>query len=74
MIPVADDLPSATERAVDGERQPDGEPVQAAAGAARLISLDDEVRVVLLDRKVDHPKAIDRCPRDGPPERAEHPR
>ena len=74
MIPVADDLPSAAEGAVDRERQSDGEPVHAAAGAARLIPLDDEVPVVLLDRKVDHPKAIDRRPRDGAPERAEHPR
>ena len=74
MIPVADDLPSAAEGAVDRERQPDGEPVHAAARAARLIPLDDEVPVVLLDRKMDHPKAIDRRPRDGAPERAEHPR
>ena len=74
MIAVADDLPSAAEGAVDRERQPDGEPVHAAAGAPRLIPLDDEVPVVLLDRKVDYPKAIDRRPRDGAPERAEHAR
>jgi hypothetical protein len=74
VIPIADDLPSAPEGAVDCERQPDGEPVHAAASATRLIPLDDEVPVVLLDRKVDHPKAIDRRPRDGASERAEHPR
>jgi hypothetical protein len=74
VIPVADDLASAAEGAVDRERQPDGEPVHPSAGAARLIPLDDEVSVILLDRKVDHPKAIDRRPRDGAPERAEDPR
>ena len=74
VIPVADDLPSAAEGAVDRERQPDRQPVHAAAGAPRLIALDDEVPVVLLDRKMDHPKAIDRSPRDGASERAEHPR
>jgi len=74
VIPVADDLPSAAESAVDRERQPDGEPVHAAAGAARFVPLDDEVTVVLLDRKMDHPKAIDRRPRDRAPERAEYPR
>ena len=74
VIPVAHDLPSAAEGAVDRERQPDGEPVHTAAGAARLIALDDEVPVILLDRKMDHTKAIDRRPRDGAPERPEHPR
>ena len=74
VIPIADDLSFAAERAVDRQRQPDGEPVHAAAGAARLIPLDDEVAVVLLDGKVDHPKAIDRRLRDGAPERAEHAR
>ena len=74
VIPIADDLPSAAEGAVDRERQPDREPVHAAAGPPRLIPLDDEVPVVLLDRKMDHPKAIDRSPRDGASERAEHPR
>ena len=74
VIPVADDLPSAAEGAVDRERQPNRQPVHAAARAPRLIPLDDEVPVVLLDRKMDHPKAIDRGPRDGASERAEHPR
>jgi hypothetical protein len=74
VIPIADDLPSAAEGAVDRERQPDRQPVHAAAGASRLIPLDDEVPVVLLDRKMDHPKAIERSPRDGASERAEHPR
>ena len=74
VIPIADDLPPTAEGAVDGERQPDGEPVHAAAGAPRIIPLDDEVPVVLLDRKMDHPKAIDRRPRDRPPERAKHAR
>jgi hypothetical protein len=74
VIPIADDLPSAAKRAVDRERQPDGEPMNAAAGAARLVPLDDEVAVVLLNRKMDHTKAINRRPRDGAPERAEHSR
>jgi hypothetical protein len=74
VIPVADDFASAAEGAVDRERQPDGQPMHAAARAARLIPLDDEVPVVLLDRKMDHAKAIDRRPRDGAPERPEHPR
>ena len=51
MITIADDLPLAAEDAVDGERQSDREAVHAAAGAARLIALDDEVPVVVLDEK-----------------------
>ena len=74
VISVADHLSSAAEGAVDRERQPDGEPVHATSGAARLIPLDDEMPVVLLNRKMDHPKAIDRRPRDGAPERPEHTR
>jgi hypothetical protein len=74
VIAIADDFPSAAEGAVDRERQPDGEPVHAPAGASRLIPLDDEVPVVLLDRKMNHTKSIDRRPRDGTPERAEYPR
>ena len=56
---VADDLPFAPESAVNGERQPNGQPVHAAACAARLVPFDDEVPVVLLDRKVNYAKAID---------------
>ena len=74
VIAVADHLPFAPERAVDRERQPDGQPVHAPAGAAGLVALDDEVAVVLLDRKVDHPEPVDRRPRDGAPERPEHAR
>ena len=74
VVPIADDLPLAAEGAVDGERQSNREPVHATAGTARLIPLDDEVPVVLLDREVDHPEAIDRRPRDGASERSEHAR
>ena len=49
VIPVADDLTFAAKGAVDRERQPDGQTVNAAAGAACLIPLDDEVPVILLD-------------------------
>jgi hypothetical protein len=59
VIPVADDLPLAAEDTVDGERQADRQPMNAAAGTACLVSLDDEVTVVLLNRKLDHPEAID---------------
>ena len=71
VIPIADHLPSAAEQSIDRQGQSDREPVHAAAGAARLISLDDEVTVILLDREMDHSKAIDRRPGDGTPERAE---
>ena len=71
MVPIADDLPLASKDAVDGERQSNREPVHATAGPARLIPLDDEVAVVLLDREVNHPEAIDRRPRDGASERSE---
>jgi len=74
VIAVAHDLPLATERAVDRERQPDGQPVHAPAGAAGLVALDDEVAVVLLDREVDHPEPVDRRASDGAPERPEHAR
>ena len=74
-IPIADDLAFAAEGAVDRERQPDGEPVHAAAGPARLIPLDDEVPVVLLESKNGLArKRIDRGARNGSPERREHPR
>ena len=48
---VADDLAFAPERAVNGERQPNGQPVHAPTGAAGLVALDHEVAVVLLDSK-----------------------
>ena len=62
MIPVADDLPLPSEDAIDGERQSNWQPVHATAGAARLIPLDDEVPVVLLDREAKYAEAIDRGP------------
>jgi hypothetical protein len=74
VIAIADDLPLAAEDAVDGERQTDRESMNAAAGAARLVPFDDEVPVVLLDREVNDPDAIDRRPRDGAAERSEQPR
>jgi len=75
VVPIANDPPlAAAERAVDRERQPDGEPVHAAPGASRLIPFDDEVPVILLDGEVDDAESIDRRPRDGAPERPEHPR
>jgi hypothetical protein len=58
VIPVADHLPLAAERAVHRQRQPDREPVHAATSAPRLVALDDEVPVVLLDREMDHAEAI----------------
>jgi hypothetical protein len=72
VVPIADDPPLAAEDAVDGQRQSDGEPVHAATGSARLIPLDDEVPVVLLDGEVDHAESIDRRPPDGASERPEH--
>jgi hypothetical protein len=74
VVPVANDLPLAAEGAVDGEGQADGEPVDAAASAAGLVPFDDEVPVVLLDREVNDPEAIERGPRDGAPDRCEHAR
>jgi hypothetical protein len=59
VVPIADDLPLPSEDPVDGERQSNREPVHAAPGSARLIALDDEMSVVLLDREVDHPEPID---------------
>jgi hypothetical protein len=72
MVPVADDLSLAAERAVHRQRQSDGEPVDAAARTACLVSLDDEVPVVLLDRKMDHPKAIEGRSGDGAADRSEN--
>jgi hypothetical protein len=72
VVPIADDPPLAAEDAVDGQRQSDGEPVHAATGSARLIPLDDEVPVVLLDGEVDHAESIDRRPPDGAAERPEN--
>jgi hypothetical protein len=72
VVAIADDLPLPAEDAIDGQRQPDGESVHAATSPARLISLDDEMPVVLLDGEVDHAEAIDRRPPDGASERPEH--
>jgi hypothetical protein len=72
VVPIADDLPLASQDAVDGERQSNRETVHATAGTARLIPLDDEVSVVLLDREVNHPEAIDRRTRDGASECSEY--
>jgi hypothetical protein len=74
VVAVADDLPLASENAVDSERQSDRQSVHAAAGTAGFIALDDKVPVVLLDREVNHPKTIDGCPCDGAPERSEQTR
>src|SRR3954469_9007058 len=71
VVPIPDDLPLASEDAIHGERQSDREPVHAPAGTPRLVPLDDEVGVVLLDREVNHSEAIDRRARDGASERAE---
>jgi hypothetical protein len=71
VVPIADDLPLAPQDPVDGQRHSNREPVHATAGTARLIPFDDEVGVVLLDREVNHPEAIDRGPRDGASERSE---
>jgi hypothetical protein len=73
VVPIADHLALAAEDAIDGERQPDGKPVHAATSTARLIPLDDEVPVILLDGEVDHAKSIDRRPPDGASKRPEHP-
>jgi len=72
VVPIADDLPLASQDSIDGERQSNREPVYTTAGTARLIPLDDEVPVVLLNREVNHPEVIDRRPRDGASECSEY--
>ena len=72
VIAVANDLSLAAEDAVDRERQPDRKAVHATARPARLVALDDEMPMVLLNREVDRPEAIDGRPRDGAPERSEY--
>jgi hypothetical protein len=74
MIAIPDDLPPATEGAVDRERQPDRKPVHAAARAPRFVAFDDEVAVVLLDREVDHSEPIEGRARDGASKGTEHAR
>jgi hypothetical protein len=73
VVPIADHLPLAPQDTVDGERQSNRQPVHATAGTARLIPLDDEMPVVLLDREVNHPEVIDRRSRDGASECSEYP-
>jgi hypothetical protein len=60
VVPIADHLPPAAEHAIHRQGQSDRQPVHAPACAPRLVSLDDEVTVILLDREMDHPKTIDR--------------
>ena len=74
VVAIADNLSFAAERAVHGQRQANGEPVDPPAGAARLVPFDDEVAVVLLNRKVDHAESVERGPRDRRAERPEHAR
>src|SRR4051794_24216465 len=74
VVPITDDLPLASQGAVDGECQSNREAVYATAGTACLITLDDEVGVVLLDREVNHPEPIDRRPGDGASECSEQTR
>src|SRR4051812_2466769 len=74
VVPIADDLPLASEGAIDSERQSNRQPVHAPAGPARLIALDDEMPVVLLDREVNHPEAIERRPGDRLSECSEYAR
>jgi hypothetical protein len=50
VVAIADDLSLAAQDAIDRQRQSDGEPVHAASGTPRLVPLDDEVPVVVLDR------------------------
>jgi hypothetical protein len=60
VVAVTDDpSPTTAEGAIDRERQPDGEPMHAAPGPARLVPLDDEVPVILLDGEVNHPEPVD---------------
>jgi len=74
VIPIADNLPLASEGAIDSERQSNRQAVHAAAGPARLVPLDDEMPVVLLDREVNHPEAIERRPGDRLSECSEYAR
>jgi hypothetical protein len=72
VVAIADNLSLAGEDAIDGERQANGESVHAATGSARLVPLDDEMPVVLLNGEMDHAESIDRRPRDGASERPEY--
>jgi len=56
VISVAPDRPATTERAVDGARDADSEAAEAAAEGPRVVGFDDEMEMVVLNRKLKNPK------------------
>jgi hypothetical protein len=56
VVPVAPDGAAPTEGAVDRPRHPDGKPPEAAAEHSRVIGLDDEMEMVVLDTELEEPE------------------
>jgi hypothetical protein len=57
VVPVGEDLSSASGCAVDGACHPDSKSLQAAGEALEAVSLDQQVEVVALHGEVNHPHA-----------------
>jgi len=57
VVAVTPDCTAAAERAVDRPRDADGEAPHAAAERSRIVRLDDEVEMVVLDREMENPEA-----------------
>jgi hypothetical protein len=70
VVPPRKDGAATAERTIDGLRTPDGEPLQASDERFAIVSLDDEMDVVDLDRKMRRrwdicPIKLQRLPPDG---------
>jgi len=68
MVPIAPHTAPPAQHAVDGACETNGETADAAGERSRVVGLDDEVDVLVLDRELKHTKR--RTGRGG--ERASH--
>src|SRR5262249_53193174 len=56
VVAIAPDGAAATERAIDGPREPDRESAHPRREKRAVICFDDEVNVIVLDRVMDDPE------------------
>jgi len=73
MVAVREDAASAPELAIDGLRESDGEALDPASEGAGIVSLDQEMHVIRLNRVVRDAKPRPRCRREAVPHHREEP-
>ena len=74
VIAVAPDGTPSPERAVDGARDPDGQPAEAADESRGIVGLDDHVDVIGLNTELNDPEAFPTSPRERCPDCEKHAR